>query len=252
MVNRVPIFEEPRKKKRSRIIIEDMNSTVLSSLTEDNSRPIYSCSSVKRRMDSDKIYFIERSAYPTASIELEKSEAISIPPASFIWMYDKSKNSIELIGKNFTSISSLLLENEESELNFSILLTESTRYNLLRIFPGNNSKTEELYSNFQGMPLSIQKDNESNIWILLGRIRTSTLDWLIGTKRLLKKIYLRLPKEYFNFNDIFIGHHSLIKLSSTGEVKKSQYNTTLIDVSTFSLNNNNIIFNNGSNIIKVD
>ena len=30
-----------RKKKRSRIILEDMNSTVLSSLTEDNSRPIY-------------------------------------------------------------------------------------------------------------------------------------------------------------------------------------------------------------------
>lgn len=97
-------------------------------LDESNSRPIYSCGALDISKDNDRIYFSEISAYPTASIEVSSYEEITISPCSFIWMYEFSSNSIQLVGRNFSSVTSLIIEYPESNSKNenSLLITEST------------------------------------------------------------------------------------------------------------------------------
>lgn len=99
-------------------------------LNDSNSRVIYSCGALEVSQDNDRIYFSEISAYPTSSIEFSSYETITISPCSFIWMYEISTNSIQLIGRNFSSVNSLVLEYpssiDNSSKETSILVTEST------------------------------------------------------------------------------------------------------------------------------
>lgn len=162
----------------------------------ENSRPVAFCNDLDVSADGKRIYFTEPFAYgrPTMGGGGTYREAVSLGQNGRVWRYDIEKNETTLMAQNLTFPDGILVEDTGEKPEESILITETIRFRIIRIFSGGAKagSQEVVQRDLPGMPDGMDRYSTGNIWVGILKQRSSTIDW-IHNNPWIKPFLLRLP-----------------------------------------------------------
>ena len=161
-----------------------------------NSRPLTFCNDLDVSADGKRIYFTEPFTHgrPAMGGGGTYREAITLGQNGLIWRYDLDAGETSVVAQNFIFPDGILVENIEGAREESILVTETVRFRLVRLFMGGAKagQYEEVWDNLPGMPDGMDRDSQGRIWIGILKQRSGTID-LIHRNPWIKPFLLRLP-----------------------------------------------------------
>ena len=80
---------------------------------------------------------------------------------------------------------------------------------------------EVVVSDLPGQVQEMAWSTEGDFWIFISGMRTATVDWTLRSKRLIRKIMLRLPDTLVTLLDWSFS--SLMRYSSTGDLLQAKH-----------------------------
>lgn len=194
LLRRVPL--PPPETPEGRVFTgDDRASMKLADMTDTNSRPLAFCNDLDVSADGKRIYFSEPFAYEGASMGAGAiREAISLGNNGRLWMLDREAESAALIAQSFTFIDGVLLEPAKGPVEESVLVSEATRFRVLRLFLRGEraGDYDVLWENLPAVPDGLDRDPQGRIWLGLIKERSGLLTW-IHAHPWLKPLMLRIP-----------------------------------------------------------
>jgi len=162
----------------------------------EGTRALAFCNDLDVSSDGQRIYFSEPFAYEGASMGAGAvAEAIALGSNGRLWMHDRSAGTTRLVARNFHFLDGVLIEEApDSSRELSVLVTETTRFRIQRLFvDGPRAGTHVvLWDDLPGMPDGLDRDDEGIVWVGLLTLRSDVTDWLHANPWL-KGLLVRLP-----------------------------------------------------------
>lgn len=174
--------------KGPELAIEDM--------TPGNSIEMPFCNDLAVSNDGERIYFTAPYSYAGASMAGGTfGEAITLARNGYLWMYDRKKQVLSLVARDFNFIDGILVESRGAAREESVLITETTKFKIDRFFvSGPKAGTHEIvWDNLPGMPDGIDRDSEGRIWVGLIKKRSGIISWA-HRNPWIKNLFLNLPR----------------------------------------------------------
>ncbi|TGL93509.1 SMP-30/gluconolaconase/LRE-like region [Leptospira barantonii] len=183
------IFEKVYvSSERPVVSIKDLNAS--------NSRPFSLCNDLAISKDGDRIYISEPFEREGAAMGSGAvPEAIGLYPHGKLWMYDRKSNSISLILNGFTFVDGILIEENSSGGEESVVFTETSKFRIVRAFlSGDKAGTSEiLFENLPGLADGLERDDLGRIWVGIIKRRSSLVN-VVHANVWLKPFLLSLPQ----------------------------------------------------------
>ncbi len=162
-------------------------------------RPLAFCNDLDISADGQRIYFSEPFAYEGASMGGGAvANAIALGRNGRLWMHDRTTGATRLVARGFFFLDGVLIEeNPFGGREASVLVTETTRFRILRFFVSgpDAGRSVVLWRDLPGMPDGLDRDVDGNVWVGLLGLRSSTTDW-IHAHPWIKPLLLRLPRSW--------------------------------------------------------
>ncbi|TGK15328.1 SMP-30/gluconolactonase/LRE family protein [Leptospira stimsonii] len=174
--------------ERPTVFLKDLNAS--------NSRPFSLCNDLAVSKDGDRIYISEPFEREDAAMGSGAvPEAIGLYPHGKLWMLDRKRTSVSLLLNGFTFVDGILLEEGKTKVEESVVITETTRFRILRAFvSGKNEGTFEiLFENLPGLADGLERDAKGNIWVGLIKRRSGLVD-IVHKNPWIKPFLLSLPQ----------------------------------------------------------
>ncbi|EQA44636.1 SMP-30/Gluconolaconase/LRE-like region [Leptospira broomii serovar Hurstbridge str. 5399] len=169
---------------------------LLRDLTSANSRPFSLCNDLAVSADGNRIYITEPFERPAASMGSGAvPEAIGLYPHGKLWMYDRKTESVSLVLNGFTFVDGILLEENPSGMEESVIFTETSKFRILRAFISgkNEGKSEVLFENLPGLADGLERDEKGRIWTGIIKRRSGLINFVHGNPWM-KSVLLPLPQ----------------------------------------------------------
>ncbi|TGJ98658.1 SMP-30/gluconolaconase/LRE-like region [Leptospira langatensis] len=183
-------FERVYKpSERTAISLKDLNPS--------NSRPISLCNDLAVSKDGNRIYITEPFERENAAMGSGAvPEAIGLFPHGKLWMYDRKQGTITLVLDGFTFIDGILLEEDTTGNEESVLFTETSKFRLLRAYTKGpkQGNFEILFENLPGLADGLDRDNEGRIWIGIIKRRSGLMNF-VHKNPWLKSFLLSVPQK---------------------------------------------------------
>ncbi|WCL49611.1 SMP-30/gluconolactonase/LRE family protein [Leptospira sp. GIMC2001] len=177
------------KENRIRISVNDLNP--------ENSRPFSLCNDLAVSRDGKRIYITEPFERENASMGSGAvPEAIGLYPHGKLWMYNRSDNTVSLVLNGFTFVDGILIEEDSSEIEESVLFTETTKFRIIRSFISGKrqGESEIILENLPGLADGMERDDKGRIWIGIIKRRSGVINFLHNNPWL-KSFVLSLPQK---------------------------------------------------------
>ncbi len=181
------------------IVFTEISETrlALADMNDANSRPIAFCNDFDISADGKRFYFSEPFAYEGASMGGGAvGEAISMGNNGRLWSYDAETESAALVAQEYNFIDGVLIEDLAGGREQSVLVTETTKFRILRLFiSGDRAGQEEVvWDALPALADGLERDAEGNIWVGMIKQRSGLLTWAHANPWI-KPLMLRLPLE---------------------------------------------------------
>lgn len=168
----------------------------LAAMNETNSTDMPFCNDLAVSADGERIYFTAPYSYPGASMAGGTfGEAITLARNGYLWMFDRKKQVLSLVARDFNFIDGILVEGRGTAREESVLITETTKFKIDRLFvSGPKAGTHEVvWENLPGMPDGLDRDSEGRIWVGLIKKRSGIISWA-HRNPWIKNLFLNLPR----------------------------------------------------------
>jgi len=168
-----------------------------SGLNPSNSRPFSLCNDLAVSKDGKRIYLTEPFERDDAAMGSGAvPEAIGLYPHGKLWLYDREKDSISLVLNGFTFVDGILLEKNSSGTEESVLITETTKFRILRAnISGKKQGTSEiLFESLPGLADGLERDEKGRIWVGIIKPRSGLINF-VHRNPWIKSLLLSLPQK---------------------------------------------------------
>jgi len=196
---RTPIPPEvtpPRNGNEGTVFTADTEESLnVSAMNEGNSRAIAFCNDFDISSDGKRFYFSEPFAYEGASMGGgAMGEAITLGKNGRLWKYDAESNTAALAAHDYNFIDGVLLEEDGQGWERSVLVSETTKFRIMRLFlSGERAGEDEIvWDALPSMADGLERDAEGRIWVGMIKQRTDILNWAHANPWV-KPLMLRLP-----------------------------------------------------------
>ncbi len=111
-----------------------------------------------------------------------------------LWKLDTEARTASLVAQGYTFIDGVLLEDDESGREQSVLVTETVKFRIVRLyFGGEKAGTDEvIWEALPALPDGMERDAAGRIWIGMIKQRSAILTWAHANPWI-KPLLLRLP-----------------------------------------------------------
>ncbi|MCE9599773.1 MAG: SMP-30/gluconolaconase/LRE-like region [Spirochaetia bacterium] len=153
------------------------------------------CNDLAISADGNRIYFTAPYSYAGASMSGGTfGEAITLARNGLLWKYDVPSRVLSLVARDFNFIDGILIEENGTTREESVLITETTKFKLDRLFVGGRraGTHEVVWEHLPGMPDGLDRDSQGRIWIGFVKKRTPILTWA-HAHPWIKNLFLNLP-----------------------------------------------------------
>lgn len=174
---------------------ETEEKLAVDAMNEGNSRPIAFCNDFDISSDGKRFYFSEPFAYEGASMGGGATgEAITLGLNGRLWKYDAETGTAALAAHGYNFIDGVLLEENGQGREQSVLVTETTKFRIMRLFiSGERAGEDEIvWDALPSMADGLERDAEGRIWIGMMKKRTGLITWAHANPWI-KPLMLRLP-----------------------------------------------------------
>ncbi len=162
-----------------------------------NSRAIAFCNDFDISDDGQRFYFSEPFAYEGASMGGgAMGEAITLGKNGRLWLFERSNHTSALIAQGYNFVDGVLLEAGDDGREQSVLVTETTKFRVLRYYlEGERAGEDEVvWEYLPSMPDGLTRGPDGTIWIGMIKQRTPVITWAHANPWV-KPLMLRLPLE---------------------------------------------------------
>lgn len=176
--------------------LESEEPLAMDAMDDTNSRPIAFANDFAVSSDGQRFYFSEPFAYEGASMGGGTvAEAISLGDNGYLWKVDVAAQTVALVAQDYHFVDGVLLE-EENGVEQSVLITETPKFRIMRIFlKGERAGEDEIvWDSLPGMPDGMDRDAEGNIWIGMLKMRSGLITWAHANPWI-KPLMLRIPAD---------------------------------------------------------
>lgn len=168
----------------------------LAAMNSKNSIDMPFCNDLAASDDGERIYFTAPYSYAGASMAGGTfGEAITLARNGLLWMFDRRRQVLSLVARDFNFIDGILVESRGAAREESVLITETTKFKIDRFFvSGPKAGTHEIvWENLPGMPDGMDRDSEGRIWVGLIKKRSGLISWA-HRNPWIKNLFLNLPR----------------------------------------------------------
>ncbi len=168
----------------------------LAAMNAGNSIDMPFCNDLDVSADGERIYFTAPYSYAGASMAGGTfGEAITLARNGYLWMFDRRRQVLSLVARDFNFIDGILVEGRAGQREESVLITETTKFKIDRLYvSGPKAGTHEiLWENLPGMPDGMDRDSEGRIWVGLIKKRSGLISWA-HRNPWIKNLFLNLPR----------------------------------------------------------
>lgn len=152
----------------------------LSHKSAANSQPMAFCNDLAISADGRRLYVTTPYSYAGAAMGGGAfGEAITLARNGLLWRYTINTNTVELVARDFNFIDGILVENRGTQVEESVIITETTKFRIDRLkFGGTDRGTYEvLWENLPGMPDGLDRDKDGRIYVGVIKKRTGFITW---------------------------------------------------------------------------
>ena len=201
LVDRVPLpptITAPRLGNEGTVFTAETETRLRQDeMTDANSRPLAFCNDVTVSKDGNRFYISEPFPYEGASMGGGAfGEAVTLGNNGRLWNFDRETGTVALVAQNYNFIDGVLLDETEEDLEQSILVTETTKFRILRFYlRGEKAGQDEIVWEFlPGLADALERDAKGNIWVGIIKTRSPLMTWMHANPWI-KPLMLRIPQE---------------------------------------------------------
>ncbi len=154
----------------------------LSEMDDTNSRPIALANDASISADGKRIYFSESYVVDGATMGGIKSlyQMIMLGTTGRMWMLDIANQTVSLIANGFTFTDGVLVEENQSGPEKTVLLADNAKFQIHRIHLSGSKVGQDdiIWKDLPGLVDGFHRDAEGRIWVSLIQNRTPQLVYI--------------------------------------------------------------------------
>ncbi|MBX7059826.1 MAG: SMP-30/gluconolaconase/LRE-like region [Leptospirales bacterium] len=157
---------------------EEAPALAVADFNDSNSAPMAFCNDLAVSADGQRIYMTTPYAYAGAAMGGGAfGEAITLARNGLLWQFDRRAGTLALAARDFNFIDGILIEGQGNEKEQSLLITETTKFRIDRLFLNGPraGAHDTLWEYLPGMPDGMDRDAEGRIWIGIIKKRTGLI-----------------------------------------------------------------------------